>query len=87
MTTHLNFISATEFAAVGYYQLNHSLSVGLLSKELEASITPYLHARAVGSMTVGSTHFARVEFTGSLVETVLPLQVKQSYSDWPLKAR
>ena len=76
-----------DFAAVGQYQLNYSISVGLLSKESEATIAPYLHARAEGTMTVGSTQFARVEFTGSLVETLLPLLVKQTFYEWPLKAR
>lgn len=51
------------------------------------TITPYLHARADGTMKVGSTTFALVELGGSFVETALPLTLRQDFQSWPLLAR
>ena len=50
-------------------------------------MTPYLHARAEGTVRVGSTLFASVEIGGSIVETSLPLRLGQEFGDWPLRAR
>ncbi len=76
-----------DFASVGQYQLNYSLAAGLLSRQVEATITPYVHARADGTMKVGSTTFALVMLGGSLVETSLPLTLRQDFRSWPLVAR
>ncbi len=78
---------SAEFGSVGQYQLNYSVAAGLLSQQTEVSVTPYLHARADGTMKVGSTTFALVELGGSLIETSLPLTLTQDFRSWPLVAR
>ena len=76
-----------DFSTSGSYQLNFSLNVGLLSKQLDATITPYLHARATGSVRVGTTMFANVELSGSVIETSLPLDLQQDFNTQPMAAR
>ena len=72
---------------MGNYQLNYSISANFLSKMSQLSVTPYFHARSNGLMRVGSTVFALVETSGTLVEVLLPLTQKQDFSKWPLVAR
>ena len=77
----------TDFFSTGNYQLNFSLNAGLLSKRLGATITPYLHARAQGAVRVGTTMFANVELSGSVIESSLPLDLLQDFDSWPMVAR
>ena len=72
---------------MGWYQLNHSLTAGLLSKTLDLSVTPSLLARVQGSVRVGTTVYATVELQGSMLETSLPLTLRQEADSWPLLAR
>ncbi len=76
-----------DFSIIGSYQLDHSIFVGLLSKGLDYSATPSFAARAVGSVRVGSTVFAVVDLEGTVLETSLPLTVRQEAATWPMLAR
>lgn len=72
---------------VGSYRLNYTQYVGLLSKQLDLSVTPYFVATARGSVRVGSTVFAAVDLEGTVLETSLPLSLAQEAATWPMVAR
>ena len=72
---------------VGSYQLNYTQVIGLLSKTFDLSVTPSFLARVQGSVRVGSTVFATVDLEGVMLETSLPLELRQDAASWPLTAR
>lgn len=85
MVIFLSF--TTDISVVGAYQLNYTLDIGLLSKTCDLSMTPSFLARVQGSVRVGSTVFATVDLEGVMLETVLPLELRQDAASWPLTAR
>ena len=80
-------LTLIDFSLIGSYQLNYSHVAGLLSKTFDLSITPSFLARSQGSIRVGSTVFSTVELEGTVLDTTLPLSLRQEAASWPMVAR